>query len=328
MHDHLKRYGKRGRSDEVATVEVLGDGKVAWRGKAYDLRRGEPLGPAPRLGFAFGRGRHLRYGGGGVEAVHEDGRVVALEGTARLAPATVFHVGDALVFSVQGHAEPWSVVDCVTGKLKGRLEGQGKDSKLGMYYPAVFDPADGTHLWLGEGARLRCFDVASMAWRAEVPMPTGSKAVAFAMGVDGSAAVFLRPEHVELDGASDTLALLDPRGKETGRAAGLGASSGIGRLGEGFVVVEHGARRFRIFDARLGDVESVPMMPDDDWARLLVLPSGREWIAIGGHGQWDHYGEPGLGPEGASRVIEGAAPSAVKGKAPAKRAAKGKAPRD
>ena len=62
------------------------------------------------------------------------------------------------------------------------------------------------------------------------------------------------------------------------------------------------------------------MMPDDDWARVVVLPSGREWIAIGGHGQWDHYGEPGLGPTGASRVLEQAAKA--KPKAPAKVAAK------
>ena len=62
------------------------------------------------------------------------------------------------------------------------------------------------------------------------------------------------------------------------------------------------------------------MMPDDDWATLIALPSGREWIAVGGHGQWDHYGEPDLGPAGASRVMEAASPPA-KVKAPAKKAA-------
>jgi hypothetical protein len=31
---------------------------------------------------------------------------------------------------------------------------------------------------------------------------------------------------------------------------------------------------------------------------LVALPSGREWIAVGGRGEWDHYGEPSLAPTG------------------------------
>jgi hypothetical protein len=39
--------------------------------------------------------------------------------------------------------------------------------------------------------------------------------------------------------------------------------------------------------------------PDDNGQSTVVaLPSGREWIAIGGRGEWDHYGEPSLAPTG------------------------------
>lgn len=279
MYDHRKRYGKRGRSGEVA-------------------------GPAPRMGFLFGPGRHLRYGEGGLEAVHDSGRVVPLEGAARIVTDCAFHVGDALVFSVQGHAQPWSVVDTTTGELRGALTGQSKDPELDMHYAAFCDPRDNRHIWLAQGATLRSFDVATMTRAAEIPLPGRTKASAFAVGHDGGAAVFLRPADVRNDSSQDELVLLDSGGKLLERAKELGASSGVHRVGKHFVVTEHSAKRFRIFDSRLGDVASVALMPDDDWAKLLPLPSGREWIAIGGHGQWDHYGEAELGPKGASRAIE------------------------
>jgi hypothetical protein len=54
------------------------------------------------------------------------------------------------VFSVQGHAQPWSVVDTSTGKLRGALTGQVRNPDLGMYYPVVCDPEDDRHLWLAQ----------------------------------------------------------------------------------------------------------------------------------------------------------------------------------
>ena len=318
MFDHLKRYGVRGRRDEVAWVEVVGDGAVSWKGKRWDLRSGTPAGRAP--GFGYGPdGRHLAYGEGGVCAVHPDGRIVPLASSAGMFTQLVFHVGGALVFSVSGHAAPWAVVDTETGELRGRLEGQRKDEALNMYYPAVFDPRDGRHLWLAEGPMIRAFDVTSMSWATEVPMPSGRKAVTCAVSPEGNVAAFLRPVGVTNDSREDVLVLLDPEGRELARVADLGVSMGIARVGAHFVVTECEARRFRVFDTRLRDVESVAMMPDDDWASVEVLPSGREWLAIGGFGQWDHYGELGLGPVGASRVIE----AATRGK---KTAAASKAP--
>ena len=34
----------------------------------------------------------------------------------------------------------------------------------------------------------------------------------------------------------------------------------------------------------------------DGYNMLVPLPSGREWIGVGGRGEWDHYGEPDLVP--------------------------------
>ena len=313
MFEHLKRYGVRGRQDTVASVEVMGEGAVSWKGKRWDLRSGTPVGRA--VGFVYGPdGRHLAFGEGGVCAVQSDGRVVPLQSSAGMFTDLAFHVGSALVFSVNGHASPWAVVDTETGKLRGRLEGQRKDEALNMYYPAVFDPRDGRHLWLAEGPTIRAFDVTSMSWATAVPMPSGSKAVSCAVSPEGNVAVFLRPINITNDSREDVLVLLDPEGRELARVADLGPSMGITCAGARFVVTESSARRFRIFDMRLRDVESVAMIPDDDWARVVVLPSEREWLAIGGFGQWDHYGEQGLGPEGASRVIEAVSPVKKKAK--------------
>ena len=36
---------------------------------------------------------------------------------------------------------------------------------------------------------------------------------------------------------------------------------------------------------------------------IVPLPSGREWIGVGGRGEWDHYGEPDLAPAGKAKKV-------------------------
>lgn len=324
--DHLKRYGTRGKKDDVAFVQFAGGTNVTWKGKLWDLRSGESVGPAK--GFSHtADGRSLQLGASGLGIAHVDGRVVPVEDGASLNASGIF-VGPHVLFGTSNKATPWRVIDGATGKLRGPLEGQRKHPTFGMVHPTVFDPGDGRTLWLNEGTSLRCFDVERMAWTREVSTPPGTIPIGtFAVTDEGDVAVFLRPSELVNDRSRDVLVLLDADGREVARAGSLGSSMGVAKVGTHLVVAEDSAGQLRVFDAKLGDVETIAMMPGDTWAQLVALPSGREWLAIGGWGQWDHYGEPGLGPAGASRFTAAApAKTAARGSAPKKKTA-GKAKR-
>ena len=57
--------------------------------------------------------------------------------------------------------------------------------------------------------------------------------------------------------------------------------------------------QFVLYDRALEQVATVEMYePGKDGYNVPVpLPSGREWIAVGGRGEWDHYGELELAPK-------------------------------
>jgi hypothetical protein len=70
------------------------------------------------------------------------------------------------------------------------------------------------------------------------------------------------------------------------------------RLGDQFIVSDDRKEQFLIYDRMLEPVASVEMHEPgkDGYNAIVALPSGREWLGVGGRGEWDHYGEPALGP--------------------------------
>ena len=69
-----------------------------------------------------------------------------------------------------------------------------------------------------------------------------------------------------------------------------------------------------MLDDDLRELSRVPFFDDDTFARTIPLPSGREWIAVGGYGQWDHYGDVELMPTEAAESVPRKAPPAPKRK--------------
>jgi hypothetical protein len=296
---HLARYGRKPGSAEVATVDVVGASEVAYNGSRYDLRRGVKLGRHP--GFAHHLdGRYLQWQTRTevyLEVVHPDGRRVRIDvrggGAIRL-------VGRHLVYSDDGR-EPWLVIDAATGARLGRVTDMLGDDSYGtrLFTPGWFDPRDDRTLWLGEGTRLAQLDVAERRMRRTVDVAPGFAFVgSCAARPDGLVLALERPlEHkARFDRGADRLVVFGPAGERVREVAARPSS--LAAVGDRFVITDDGQRRFVVYDAGLVLVADVPMHAPgrDGFNQLLALPSGREWIAIGGRGEWDHYGEPELAP--------------------------------
>jgi hypothetical protein len=117
-----------------------------------------------------------------------------------------------------------------------------------------------------------------------------------AVGRSGTFLVIERPSaaHAAFDVQQDALVLRDANGVELRRVAGAKPPFQVNRLGDLFLVTHN--EGFLLLDEDLRERARVAFVDDDTFARTIPLPSGREWIAVGGFSQWDHYGDAALAP--------------------------------
>ena len=294
---HLGRYAKAG-SQGTTDVAVVGDGIVWAKGRRWNLRTGEKSGFVP--GFDHSQdGRYMQYGDGQNELVHPGGRIVAIGPVAALPQGGQF-VGSYFVAGDTYGTKPKLVID-ETGKEVGRLAQTAKN-------PGLFNPHDGKTLWLNEDAFLAQHDVASLKVLRKIKAPAGTDFVGLAVLASGHVATWERKQGGDLE----TLVVFDAANKRVAQREHRGMS--IAPLGTHFVIADHKAKQFVIVDTALEIVETVAMWePGRDGHNAVVgMPSGREWIAVGGRGEWDHYGEPGLGPTSGPPTAKPAAKAKAK----------------
>jgi len=315
-YGHLKRYGVRKKKDEVTDVEVRGDGVVSASGKLWDLRAGEAKKGWERSFYASGDGRACAYGeDGGLAVVRSDGSRVPLafpEPPSALKSGGVFWVGDFIV-ARDHYAKPWIVMNAQTGAVVGRLTAQRKDTSIG-YCPSVFDPHDGATLLFCDREGVQRVRASDAKLEDVLAAPDGIRLVACAITGGGDFVLLERPTKAdaEFDTSQDAVVVRDARGREKARLTSGRPPFQVKRLGERILLTD--AAGFAILDDGLCELIRVPFVDDDTFARTIPLPSGREWIAIGGFSQWDHYGDVALGS-----ASSGAAPAKTKS-APAKSA--------
>lgn len=324
---HLCRYGVRKKRDEVEAVEIRGDGLAAARGKLWDLRTGAAAGRAPGF-FAALDGRLCEYDDGGrLVVVHPDGRRVVLQFPApptALAAGYVHWLRRWLV-ARDSHVAAWITMDTETGAPVGRLTGQGAEGS--KYAPVVFDPYDGASLFLCEAGAVREVRAGETALRTATKAAPGVALVACARTQSGDWALLERPADAAaaFDVTRDAIIIRTAGGEERARLADLRPPFQVRRLGEHLLVTH--AEGFAVLDDDLREIARTPFFDDDTFARTLPLPSGREWLAIGGYGEWDHYGEPALAPSASAAPPPEAKPSSAKKKATAKKSASPKTKR-
>lgn len=297
---HLGRYGVRKKRDEVETVEIRGDGLASARGKVWNLRTGAAIGRAPGF-FPAVDGRTCEYDDGGrLVVVHPDGRRVGLQLPApptALAAGYVHWLGKWLV-ARDSHAAAWIMIDTETGAPVGRLAGQGAEGS--KYAPFVFDPSDGASLFLCEAGAVREVCAGDTTLRTALTAAPGVALVACARTARRDWALLERPADAAaaFDVTRDAVVIRAADGEERARLAGVRPPFQVRRLGEHLLVTH--AEGFVVTDDDLREVARTPFFDDDTFARTLPLPSGREWLAIGGYGEWDHYGDPALAPTAAA----------------------------
>jgi hypothetical protein len=295
LYVHLRRYGKP-KGDETASIEVAGDGEVIFEGRRINLRTGRQGQPFKGFCPALD-GRYLRYAARGatdsrtrLEVVHPDGHVVTTE------PIEIFRgarfVGPNLIVE-DSYKKPSAVIDA-TGHISARLPKTSQNA-------TTFNPNDGRTLWYAEHATIAQYEVASNSIVRRIEAAPGHVFIGLAVLASGHVLTFERTtkNHKSYRSDDDRLVVFDAEGKRVRDRAGAGIS--MAPLGECCVVAHHKDKRFVIYDMNLEPVAVVPMFePDrDGHSTLVALPSGREWIAIGGGGAWDHYGEPSLAPTSA-----------------------------
>jgi len=298
---HLRRYGKK-LSREAATIDVIGDGQIVYRGQRYDLRTGEKTGKHPGFGHHLD-GRYLQWSTaeGALEVHHPDGRCVPVPvyGGTHIAL-----VGNCLVCS-DDSAQPWLVIDTQTGEPLGRVEDQRGDATLGdvRYTPQWFDPKNDRTLWLCEGSRLAELDVAQRRMARTIDADPDRTFVAVAALPDGHAITLARTleDQATASRGGDRIVLFSPTGERLRDIPG--EVMFISCVGDRFLVSDDRNERFVIYDRALEPVESVDMHEPGRaaYSAIVTLPSGREWIGLGGRAAWDHYGVPELAPTPAGK---------------------------
>ena len=295
---HLRRYGKKPGASEVAAVDVIGDGQVVYKGQIYNLRTAEK--GAKHAGFAHHLdGRYLQWSAtdGTLEVHHADGRCVPVQ---IVGGKSIAIVGRYLVHAADSR-QPWLVIDTQSGELLGHVEDQRGDATYGtvLYSPQWFDPKNDRTLWLCEGTRLAELDVEKRRMIRTIEAEPDRAFVGVAALADGHVITLARTleDKTRHNREGDRLVLFSPTGERL-RDIGVFAQA-IHRLGDRFLVSDDRKEQFVIYDRSLEPVVSVEMYePGKDGYNVpLPLPSGREWIALGGRGEWDHYGEPELAPK-------------------------------
>jgi len=294
---HLRRYGTRKKLDEVETVEPRGGQLVGARGKLWDLRTGEAQKGFVKGFYASVDGRACEYDEGEIVAVHPDGRRVRLafpKPPQALQSRGVFWVGPYLVARDQ-HDEPWIVVNTDTGAAVGRVQGQRKDSS-GVFNPSVFDAHDNESLVFCDDASIQRLRARDATLTELVAAPQGTCFVGCAAGRSGTFLIIERSleARAAFDTSKDALVLRSAKGAELRRFVGAKPPFQVNRLGEHFLVTDK--EGFILLDDELKELARVALVDDDSFARTIPLPSGREWLAIGGYSEWDHYGDASLAP--------------------------------
>lgn len=295
---HLRRYGKKPGAAEVATIDVVGDGQVIYRGHRYDLRTAEK--GAKHLGFAHHLdGRFLQWNqeGGTLDVHHADGRVAPVH---VVGGKPVGFVGDYLVYTDDSR-HPWLVIDTRTGAIAGRVEDQRGDATHGtvLYTPTWFNPKNDRTLWLCESSRLAELDVGKRRMARTIEADPEHVFIGVAALDDGHVITVSRAleDKATFNRRSDRIVLFSPSGERLREITG--DVMALQRIGDRFIVSDDRKEQFVILDRTLEPVARVEMHePGKDGYNVPVpLPSGREWIAIGGRGEWDHYGEAELAPK-------------------------------
>jgi hypothetical protein len=295
---HLRRYGKKPGAAEVAAIDVLGDGQVVYKGQIYDLRTAEK--GAKHAGFGHHLdGRYLQWSAtdGTLEIHGSDDRAVAVQ---VVGGKPIALVGRYLVHAADSR-QPWLVNDTQSGELLGHVEDQRGDATYGtvLYSPQWFDPKNDRTLWLCEGTRLAELDVAKRRMVRTIEADPEHAFVGVAALSDGHVITLARTleDKTRHNREGDRLVLFSHAGDRL-RDIGVFAQA-IHRLGDCFLISDDRKEQFVIYDRSLEPVANVEMYePGKDGYNVpLPLPSGREWIGLGGRGEWDHYGEPELAPK-------------------------------
>jgi hypothetical protein len=294
---HLRRYGKKPGASEVATIEVVGDGQVVYKGHRYDLRTAEKGAKQP--GFCHHvDGRFLEWTGDALALHHPDGHAVPLQIDGGKPVAII---GNFVVYNDDSR-QPWLVVDAMTGDPAGRVEDMRGDATYGtvLYSPQWFDPKNDRTLWLCEGSRLAELDVAQRRMARTIEADAEHAFVGVAALLDGHVITLARSleDKATHHRGGDRVVLFSPTGERLRDIAG--EVMFISRLGDSFLVSDDRKEQFVVYDATLEPVARVEMYEPgrDAYNAIVPLPSGREWIGIGARGEWDHYGDPALAPAG------------------------------
>lgn len=310
----IHRYRQPKRSSEVQTVVVAGEHHVAALGKRIDLRTGEATkSKAARFGrdgawVEWTRTPDLQL----VTPAGEHTKITGWEGLS----TGVMMVSDEIVLLQADARQPLLCIDRKTGKPTGRLEemkGEPYDARTTLYNCVVFDPRDGRTAWLADAGRLAQYDLATRRPLKVIEPKSGEKFLGVTAHPAGWVLTLARQKSAGFDSSRDELVLFAAHGEEVARRQMSTMSSAP--LRDGFVVFEPKEKRFVFLDFAL--IETGTLAHDSNWALLVAMPSLREWITIGGHGEWDHHGEDDL--TAPTVVDEKKKPAAKKAKPKAKK---------
>lgn len=293
---HLHRFAAAKKSVEVAAVEVISRDEVVFKGARHNLRTRKSTGKIP--GFLHAPdGAHLRWTKGTLEHC-----------APGLAPVTMpwlscgpqlARVGARIVGSVDA-GRPWLVIASRTGEIEGSLEDQQPiDFGPNKLFSPTVVRADDSSLWLNERTRVARYDMDTRRCAEAIASPDGWAWMHASITRSGNIVAILRPmENIaSCDRARDVVASFSRDGSERWRRELRPMH--LAALGDDCVLCDDSARSFVVLSEEGDERQRVPMFEPSKiaWATLLSLPSGTEWLAIGNHGEWDHYGDASVASE-------------------------------
>lgn len=300
----LRRYAQPKRAHELQTVEVVGEHTVCFKGALYDLRAGEKGERQPGFGFApdgaWLEWRKQRDGTMRLEIV-VGAASVPVTGTDGLSVTFKAMTNSVLLLEADAR-QPWLCIDRATGAPTGRLEWMQGSDRYGtrLYNSHVFDPRDGKTVWFVDGGAVVQVDLSTREPVRHVKPAAGRAFNAPTVAADGWWCALEEPAAGPVYGTPNDVVVFDASNRERARKTLL--VNGSTSLTEGFVLFHSAEKRFSVVDRELNELESIAH--DTDFARLVALPSGREWLAIGGHGEWDHFGADDLAPTSAEPAVK------------------------
>lgn len=290
---HLHRFAAAKKSVELAAIEVLSRDEVAFKGARYDLRTRKKTGKIP--GFLIAPdGAHLRWTHSVLEHCAPGAAPVAMPWLS--CGPLIARVGSRIVGSAEA-SRPWIVVSTHTGEIEGALDEQ-QPIDFGprkLFTPTVVR-ADHSSLWLNEQTRLARYDVATRRCCEAIAAPDGAAWLHASITASGNVVAIVRPSEnvASCERAGDVVASFSPNGIERWRRDLRPMH--LAALGDNCVLVDDSARSFVVLSDQGDELQRVPMFEPSKipWATVIALPSRDEWLSIGNHGEWDHYGPASL----------------------------------